>query len=329
MTGVGRLIVVANRLPVTVRRVGTSWRAVNNPGGLVSALDPVMRERDGLWIGWPGEAAGRRRRRLRRGAVQVVAGSPLRPVDLPTEILHGFYEGYSNQTLWPLFHQFSSRLEFDPADWDAYVRANERFRDTVLEHLQPGDLVWIHDYHLMLLPGLLREACRAPGSPSSCTPRSRRPTCSGPAPTTGRAAVGSARRRRVAFHTHDYLQHFRHSLLRILGLGSRMDCVDGAAAVVSLEAHPIGIAPDEFADLAEHDRHVQGAIADLRQRFDGQARAARRRPPRLHEGHPGAAPHVPQPARAGSRPAREGRAGPGRRALARGASPTTHSCARR
>ena len=169
-----------------------------------------------------------------------------------------------------MFHQFSSRLEFDPADWDAYVQANERFRDVVLEHLQPGDLVWVHDYHLMLLPGLVREA--APHAkiafflhtpfPSSDVFRLL--------PRRAELLSGLLGADAVAFHTHDYLQHFRHCLLRILGLGSRMDRVDTGSRLVWLEAHPIGIAAGEFAGLAEGDRQVRRAITDLRQRFAGQ-----------------------------------------------------------
>jgi trehalose 6-phosphate synthase/phosphatase len=270
VTGIGRLIVVANRLPVTVRRVGSAWRAVGNPGGLVSALAPVMREMDGLWIGWPGDAPVEHDDGYEAVLSRWLRGHQCVGVDLPSEILHGFYEGYSNQTLWPLFHQFSSRLEFDPADWDAYVRANERFRDVVLDQLQPGDLVWIHDYHLMLLPELVREA--APQAriafflhipfPSSDMFRLL--------PRRADLLSGLLGADAVAFHTHEYLQHFRHSLLRILGLRSRMDRVDTGSRVVRLEAHPIGIAAGEFTDLSEGDRQVQGVIADLRQRFHGQ-----------------------------------------------------------
>jgi trehalose 6-phosphate synthase/phosphatase len=270
VTGSGRLIVVANRLPVTVRRVGSSWRAVGNPGGLVSALAPVMREMHGLWIGWPGDAPVEHDTGYEAVLSRWLRDHDSVGVDLPPGIVHGFYEGYSNQTLWPLFHQFSSRLEFDPADWDAYVSANERFRDAVVNHLQPGDLVWVHDYHLMLLPELVREA--APQAriafflhipfPSSDMFRLL--------PRRAELLSGLLGADAVAFHTHEYLQNFRHSLLRILGLRSRMDRVDTGSRVVRLEAHPIGIAAGEFTNLAEADRQVQGVIADLRHRFEGQ-----------------------------------------------------------
>src|SRR5437667_12337277 len=78
-------------------------------------------------------------------------------VELPTEVATGFYEGYANQTLWPVFHNFPSQLKFDAKSWEAYVEANHTFCKAVAERYRPGDLVWVHDYHLMLLPPMLRD----------------------------------------------------------------------------------------------------------------------------------------------------------------------------
>src|SRR5262249_49783952 len=111
----------------------------------------------GLWIGWSGEESSDDPRRTEllarwRNQFGYVA------LDLPADIAHRFYEGYANQTLWPLFHQFPQSVAFDLEGWKACVEANRIFRDAVLRELSPGDLVWIHDYHLMLLPRLLRDA---------------------------------------------------------------------------------------------------------------------------------------------------------------------------
>src|SRR6186997_598237 len=157
MSSEGRLIVVSNRLPLTLRRAGEAWRTERSSGGLASALDPVLKRTRGLWLGWPGDSAGEDPVRAEH-----LAGWQRKhgyvAVELPADVARNFYEGYANQTLWPLFHNFPTNIEFDPAGWTAYVEANRRFRDAVLEALQPGDLVWVHDYQLMLLPGLLREA---------------------------------------------------------------------------------------------------------------------------------------------------------------------------
>src|SRR5207247_8836120 len=87
-------------------------------------------------------------------------------VELPEEIATGFYEGYSNQTLWPVFHNFPSQLKFDAKDWQAYVEANRIFSKAIVERYKPYDLVWVHDYQLMLLPQMLRDGL--PDGASGC-----------------------------------------------------------------------------------------------------------------------------------------------------------------
>lgn len=153
-----RVVVVSNRLPVTLKRVGEGWQTKKTAGGLAAAMQPVLQRNDGIWIGWTGETSGTADGNRR--AIVEDWGTRHRyfGVDLDPQTAHGFYEGIANQALWPLFHHFPSLLRFDPEHWTAYVRANEIFRDEIVKHLRPNDLVWIHDYHFLLLPQLLREA---------------------------------------------------------------------------------------------------------------------------------------------------------------------------
>ena len=270
MPAEGRLIVVSNRLPFTIRRAGESWRTERSSGGLASALDPVLKRTGGLWLGWPGEAPAtpdERRDEQVRGWKQkhgYVA------VELPEDVALNFYEGYANQTLWPLFHNFPTNVEFDPEGWRAYVEANHRFRDVVLENVQPGDRVWVHDYHLMLLPGLLREAWPSGAIgfflhipfPASEVFRIL--------PRREELLRGLLGADLLAFQTHADLQHFRASLLRIGGIESRMDRVKGQGHYTRLEALPIGIAPDEYLRFIEKDPATQQAYELHRRRFEGQ-----------------------------------------------------------
>jgi trehalose 6-phosphate synthase/phosphatase len=265
-----RLIVVSNRLPLTLRRVADGWRTERSPGGLATALGPVMARLQGLWIGWPGEnPEGPSEDRLealarwekRHGFVTV---------DLPLALSQRFYEGYSNQTLWPLFHQFSSSLVYDPEGWDAYVEANRRFRDAIVGRYRPGDAIWIHDYHLMLLPQLLREALpdAAIGFflhipfPASDLFRVL--------PRREELLRGLLGADCLGFQTHAHLQHFRSSLLRILGISSRMDRVETDGRFVHIEAFPVGIVPEDFTDPVQKDPAVQRQLEDLRKRFAGR-----------------------------------------------------------
>jgi trehalose 6-phosphate synthase len=151
VTDTAQLIIVANRLPVDRVELpdgSTEWR--RSPGGLVSALDPVMRANDGIWIGW----AGGTQTDLEPFEED---GLSLVPVPLTAEEIEGFYEGMSNATLWPIYHDVVAKPEFRRAWWDSYVTVNRRFADQVVEVAEEGATVWVHDYQLQLVPQMLRE----------------------------------------------------------------------------------------------------------------------------------------------------------------------------
>ena len=146
-----QLVIVANRLPVDRVELpdgSLGWR--RSPGGLVTALDPVMRSNDGVWIGWPGDAD-----------VEVEPfehdGLSLVPVTLTAQDVERFYEGMSNATLWPIYHDLVAKPEFHREWWDAYVAVNRRFAEKALEVAEEGATVWVHDYQLQLVPQMLRE----------------------------------------------------------------------------------------------------------------------------------------------------------------------------
>ncbi len=144
-------VVVASRLPVD--RVEdpdgeVSWRA--SPGGLVTALEPVMRSSGGVWIGWSGDAGPA------PGAFEA-NGLDLVGVGLSAEQVRDYYEGFCNATLWPLYHDVIASPEFHRRWWDAYVAVNRLFADAAAASASPGATVWVHDYQLQLVPRLLRE----------------------------------------------------------------------------------------------------------------------------------------------------------------------------
>ncbi|HZP43479.1 MAG TPA: trehalose-6-phosphate synthase [Candidatus Binatia bacterium] len=144
-----RLIVVSNRAPVEFDRSG---RLVRTVGGLASALADALRTRGGTWIAWVGPHAGDE-------LPPDVTGLdfPIRAVRLKDREVNNYYAGFSNQVLWPLCHTFPSRCRFQSSYWTAYRQANDRFAATVQSVLRPRDLVWVHDFHLCLVPGLLRS----------------------------------------------------------------------------------------------------------------------------------------------------------------------------
>jgi trehalose 6-phosphate synthase len=153
------LIVVSNRLPfVLAKEESGAWSLEPGSGGLVTALRPVLRDRGGTWIGWNGttsEEGSDADEAFHRAEGRF--GYRLVSVPLSAAERDGFYQGFSNQVVWPLFHDLPSLCNFDPAFWAVYQTVNRRFAEITRPHAQPGDLVWVHDYHLMTMARELRE----------------------------------------------------------------------------------------------------------------------------------------------------------------------------
>lgn len=144
-------VVVANRLPVD-RIIGPGgeeeWRT--SPGGLVAALEPMMRHAHGAWVGWPGQAD------LELEPLEI-NGIDLIPIALSAEEIADYYEGFANDTIWPLYHDVIAPPQYHREWWDAYVRVNRRFAEAAAAVAAPEGTVWVHDYQLQLVPQMVRE----------------------------------------------------------------------------------------------------------------------------------------------------------------------------
>jgi trehalose 6-phosphate synthase len=145
-------VVVANRLPVdrVTDEGGESGEWRRSPGGLVTALEPIMRKRDGAWIGWSGDE--------KPADPFYLDGMHLHPVHLTEDEVARYYEGFSNATLWPLYHDAVATPAFHRSWWDAYKRVNQRFADAAASAAAEGAVVWVQDYQLQLVPAMLRAA---------------------------------------------------------------------------------------------------------------------------------------------------------------------------
>jgi trehalose 6-phosphate synthase/phosphatase len=233
-------------------------------------MAPLMEGFDGLWLGWPGDTLpdeGPGRARLiaeweeRHGYVAV---------ELPPRVARSFYEGYANDTLWPLLHGFITRVVFSPESWLAYRDANERFADAVVSRMRPADLVWAHDYQLMLLPRLVRE--RRPDARLGFFLHIPFPSWEAfrIVPEREELLLGLLGADSIAFQTHGDLHNFRRSLLQVLGLESQMDRLHVEDRTVQLAALPIGIQSDEWRRLTSSDPRTARRIAELKERHRGR-----------------------------------------------------------
>jgi len=157
-TELNRLVIVSNRLPVVINRIpGGNWQVAPGAGGLVTALAPVLRNRRGIWIGWPGLVYedGLDFTDLMEEAVQQ-SGFELKPVMLSTWEKENYYRGFANEIIWPLFHDLQSRCKFLPEYWRAYRTVNHKFCEVITHNIRMDDFVWVHDYHLMSVARELR-----------------------------------------------------------------------------------------------------------------------------------------------------------------------------
>ena len=263
-----RLLIVANRLPITVRATDTGVEVQRSAGGLATGLMHPHEQSDGLWIGWsgaPGDLDPERQALLD----QELAAMRLVGVPLSNDQITRFYEGFSNGVLWPLFHYLLDQIPLQVSDWEGYVEANRAFADVVAAHYRQGDMIWVHDYQLLLLPGFLRE--RLPGArigfflhipfPSEELFRTLAPR--------DRLLQGMLGADLVGFHTPAYLRHFATSLTDILGLTVEIDRVQLPAREVRLGVFPMGVDATTFAQLA-NDPAVAGEAAAIR--GDGSVR---------------------------------------------------------
>lgn len=153
---VDRLVIVSNRLPIVLTKGDLGdWQVQPGSGGLVTALAPVLRDRGGLWIGWPGTVEEVDLDGLVAIGSQD-AGYILKPVKLTAEEANQYYFGFSNEIIWPLFHDMQSRCNFDPAYWNMYQAVNCKFAQVIAQNTGMNDYIWVHDYHLMLVAKELR-----------------------------------------------------------------------------------------------------------------------------------------------------------------------------
>jgi len=256
-----RLLIVSNRLPVTASAAADgSVKLGSASGGLATGMRPWHEGAGGLWIGWPGDTS-RFSARQRTELDRQLSARAIVPVPLSADHVNRYYHGFANRVLWPLFHYLIDRLPVHATGWDAYRQVNQAFGDVVAGQYRTGDLIWVHDYQLMLLPAMLRA--RLPEArigfflhipfPSSEVFRTlpwRREVLDG---LLGADLIG--------FHTFSYLRHFVASLLHIEGVEADIDRVRTGDREVRLGAFPMGIDTGSFVALAEDPDVVREAAA--------------------------------------------------------------------
>ncbi|MFN8534026.1 MAG: bifunctional alpha,alpha-trehalose-phosphate synthase (UDP-forming)/trehalose-phosphatase [Dehalococcoidia bacterium] len=273
-----RLVIVSNRLPFRVKVDRGEITIQSSDGGLASGMRTYLDVlgaspndfSDHVWIGWPGAPidGAAERERLRRQARDDFNAYP---VFLSQEQIDSFYFGFCNSTIWPLFHYFASQAVFEDQQWEEYKAINELFRTAVLEVVRPDDIVWIHDYQLMLLPAMLRE--RFPRLAIGFFLHIPFPSVDvfRLLPNEWRRAIleGMLGADLVGFHNESYTDNFLESAERILGIEESDGKLHVENRIVQASAYPMGIDFRRFEDATREpavERERQALLKQLEDR---------------------------------------------------------------
>ena len=258
-----RLLIVSNRLPVTISTKGSQLRLRASSGGLATGLTGPHDRSRGLWFGWPGtteEETGK----FRQEMTQAFSARRIVPVWLdPTEVQE-FYDHVSSAVLWPIFHDRLDRIPLRAPDWGVYERVNVRFADAVAAAYQPGDMIWVHDFHLLRLPALLRD--RLPNARIGFFLHIPFPAADvfETLANRGDLLLGMLGADVVGFHTDRYVENFHSAVSRVLDLHETergIFTIDGRR--VRVDAFPMGVDAASFDSLARTPG-VETATAALR-----------------------------------------------------------------
>ncbi len=263
----GKLIIVSNRLPVSVERKGGRLNLTASVGGLATGLGSIYRRLKSLWIGWPGIIPKTSEEKY--FLEEKFREFGCKPVFLSRYSLENYYYGFSNRTIWPLFHYFPQHTVYSQTYWRTYRHVNNVFCRRVLEEAEPEDVIWVHDYHLMLLPKMLRE--RLPEAtigfflhiPFPSTEIFRL------LPWRREILEGMLGADLVGFHTYDYVRHFLDSVLYLLEYEHEMGWISLEDRKVRVDAFPMGIDVEKF-EKALGSPEVERELQKLKRRVGGK-----------------------------------------------------------
>ncbi len=256
-------VIVSNRLPTSLEARNSGWISRPSSGGLASALSGITQGDDVIWVGWPGCAVPCDQQ---PEVIQELAERNLHPVFLRQEQEAHYYHGISNHVVWPLFHYFTDKIDFSEESWSHFVEVNRQFAEQICAVSAEDAQVWVHDFHLMLVPQMLR-AMRPDLQigfflhipfPSSEIYRLL--------PAREECIRGILGADYIGFHTDDYARHFRSSCLRILGVDSTHDTILHEGRKVGLGVNPIGIDVDGF-DTSLSTPATRTQYQDLERRY--------------------------------------------------------------
>lgn len=245
----GKILIISNRLPIKIERQDEKLVISASEGGLATGLGSIYNKDNNLWIGWPGIVP--KDQAEKDFITETLSSLNLIPIFLTEEEIAGYYEGFSNEVLWPISHYSPTYANYNTDNWHCYQTVNQKFADLVQLHCSNEDTVWIHDYQLMLLPHMIRQKKEniaigyfqhIPFPPDEVF-RS--------IPWRDELLRGILGADLIAFHTFNDTQHFLDACTHILGLSIFNNNLQVSGRTVYVEVYPIGIDFEKFNALSK------------------------------------------------------------------------------
>jgi trehalose 6-phosphate synthase/phosphatase len=243
-----KLIIVSNRLPVKLQEKEGELSYKTSEGGLATGLGSIYKKDNNLWIGWPGMVVEDTDKQHQ--IEQELQQENMSPIFLTETEIKEFYEGFSNETLWPTFHYFSQYAIYEQQLWETYVQVNRKFCEAVVKVAEPDDTIWVHDYQLLLLPSLLRE--KLPHATIGFFQHIPFPSYEifRLLPWRREILEGMLGSDLIGFHTYDDMRHFLSSVNRIIGYGGMHGWVNTGTRSLLVDSFPMGIDYEKYATVA-------------------------------------------------------------------------------
>ncbi len=246
-----KTIIVSNRLPLSLNINNENIEVTPSVGGLATGLKSVHHDGNGIWIGWSGLTENEVSDNLAPQVEKELKKQKCSSVSLTEKEVDGFYYGFSNRTLWPLFHYFSEFTEFHQDQWETYISVNQKFADLVIENLEDGDQVWVHDYQLLLVPQMIRE--QKPDVKIGFFLHIPFPSYEvfRTLPWREQILNGMMGADLIGFHTYDYVRHFMSSVQRLLNCEMNFNQIQYETRNVKVDSFPMGIDFEKFHHAAQ------------------------------------------------------------------------------
>ena len=250
-----RVLLVSNRLPITIERRKGRLHYRQSFGGLATALSTIYKKYDYLWIGWPGIFSSSRE----KISSKLLSQYNCYPVFLSKKNIDKYYYGFCNGTLWPLFHYFPAVTRYDTAQWECYLNVNKLFCERITKIAKPNDIIWIHDYHLLLLPNLLRK--KLPDSTIGFFLHIPFPPLEifRLLPWRKELLNGMLGADLIGFHTYEYSANFLNNVLYLLGVDHELGKLLIENRIVKTDVFPLGINFEQFFNCNK-DENVKKEI---------------------------------------------------------------------